>query len=97
MLSMEAREMDAQGLNKLLAGRKILGVEEGTTHGWIVIHLDATDLIEDPDPDLRRVFLTVQCGGKPRTAEAEHHSTLALHVDCFPGADFAHPIRDYRD
>jgi hypothetical protein len=86
--------MEANDLNKLLTGRTILGVEEGTTPGWIVINLSTTDA----DPEGAKVFMTAYCGGrKGYNNESAHYSTVALHAKFPSGNGHVEMIRDSRD
>jgi hypothetical protein len=64
-------------MNKLLQGRKVIRVENGTTPGWMVIFFES-----DPDPltgNKTEMFLTIYVGGRKGGPDANHYSTCALH------------------
>jgi hypothetical protein len=83
-------------LNEVLPGRKILSVEPGTTPGWMVLNLGLSPEEREAQPDLR-LFLAIFVGGRKGSAEAEHHSTCALHFKGADGRSTADMIRDGRD
>ena len=86
--------MEPIELNEKLQGHKILSIEPGTTPGWICINLKPEE--RDAEAGMR-LFLTVFIGGRKGSAEAEHHSTAALHYQGADGRSTVHMIRDGRD
>ncbi len=61
-------------LNKMLAGKTITSVEQGTTKGWMILRIEPT--IEKGF----ETFLTVETGAGVDYGDAEYYSSSALHV-----------------
>jgi hypothetical protein len=80
-------QMDAKELDKVIAGRSIISVEEGTTPGWLVINLS------NEFHNVGRLFLTVNV--EPVTGPEEGFSQFSLHRS-FKGGSHIYGISDPR-
>jgi hypothetical protein len=88
--------MEPIELHEVLQGRKIQSVEPGATPGWMLINLELNPEERNAEAGMR-LFLTVFVGGRKGSAEAEHHSTAALHHQGADGRSTVHMVRDGRD
>jgi hypothetical protein len=89
----KGKTVNAEQLHKILAGRKILSVENGNTPGWLVINFEPSEelLQNNPGKSLRE-FLTVQLLGEGDP----HYSSCALHVKEPDGNGIVWMLRDTR-
>jgi hypothetical protein len=86
--------MKISNLNDVLAGKKIVSVEEGTTPGWMVFNFEPPENF----PEGARMYLTIWVGGrKQQSYENNHHWTAAMHAMGKDGIGSAGPVRDGRD
>jgi hypothetical protein len=89
--------MFAKTLNEILAGKKIVSVEEGGTHGWLLIHFDAVEFKNgdgNPLPVGMRVYVTMKVGGPQ---EDPHYADCSLHFKEADGSGILYHVNDHRD
>ena len=97
--------MNISDLNEVLAGKRIISIQEGSTPGWLLINFDVSE-VQMYDHDNKpvatepgtRVFVTVYVGGRLETdSESVHHSTCALHSKQKDGGGISSAVRDGRN
>lgn len=77
----------AERANDLLKGKTIIGVEPGTTQGWIVINFQPTD------PFVRE-FITLWMG-TTTTEDGNHFSDVNVHEVTPERTGWVYPLRKF--
>jgi hypothetical protein len=96
--------MDIKQLNEVLAGKKIISVEEGTSEDWLLLNFDANEFelvnhdgsgIPTPAEPGTRIYLTVSLHNEH--PNNEHYAPVAFHIHGKDGTGTVNMVRDHRD